>query len=427
MPIYKVPTPAKRTPKVQPQVQGIGSRVVDRIIFLKDDNIEFVKPCPPPQPSPRVSSRAEFTSSPADRAFQTYFPSKSSQPRSYVSKPVVLERNSSVSSGNGSDEGEVLVSGSDDSKLTVQTSESDSGKDEEIVSAFKNYRPTVRVASTSHTANTIIQVESPTYKADKKPSNKKPSNKVSPRVSISNKSHSKNSNTTVKSNKTSNIINSTSNKVKSSQLNKIQQNLTQVQQSSPQISPKIHQNSPKIDQNSTKTSKFSNYRGTTRETSNKPIIQSSREQSNSIETLKIKSGFEFKAVDTISSDSLSSTSSTSPNHSFLDTNTLTEKSPYTVIGGNSKIEYKSVLKTGNKSEKRPSKKSGINFRTEENTTFEYPSEQQLILDEAERIAQKKREVEELIQRCEAQLAMSNQGAVGGNDLFLKSRHDTLLL
>ena len=86
-----------------------------------------------------------------------------------------------------------------------------------------------------------------------------------------------------------------------------------------------------------------------------------------------------------------------------------------------------MLKTGNKSEKRPSKKSGINFRTEENTTFEYPSEQQLILDEAERIAQKKREVEELIQRCEAQLAMSNQGAVGGNDLFLKSRHDTLLL
>ena len=62
MPIYKVPTPAKRTPKVQPQVQGIGSRKVDRVIFLKDDNIEFVKPClPPPQPSPRVSSRAEFT------------------------------------------------------------------------------------------------------------------------------------------------------------------------------------------------------------------------------------------------------------------------------------------------------------------------------------------------------------------------------
>jgi len=393
MPIYKVPTPAKRTPKVQPQV--------------------------PPQPSPRVSSRVEFTSSPADRAFQTYFPSKTSQPRSSLSKPVVLERNSSVSSGNGSDEGEVNVSGTDDSKLNLQTSESDSGKDEEIVSAFKSYRPTVRVASTSNTANTIIQVESPKYKADKSPN--KTSNK-----------YSKISNTPVKSNNTSNILNSTSSTVKTSQLNKIQQNSTQIQNT-----PQIHgnyQNSAKNQQNSPKISKFANYRGTTREPSsklsNKPFIQPSREPSNSIETLKIKSGFEFKAIDTISSDSISSTSSTSPN-SFLDTNTLTEKSPFTVIGGNSKIEYKSALKSVDSisgSEKIvKTKKSGINFKTEANTTFEYPSEQQLILDEAERIAQKKREVEELIQRCEAQLAMSNQGAVGGNDLFLKSRQDTLLL
>ena len=62
MPIYKVPTPAKRTTTVaKVQTAAIGSRKVDRVIFLKDDNIQFVKPCPPPQPSPRNTNRTSFT------------------------------------------------------------------------------------------------------------------------------------------------------------------------------------------------------------------------------------------------------------------------------------------------------------------------------------------------------------------------------
>ena len=63
MPIYKVPTPAKRTTTTVAKVQtaAIGSRKVDRVIFLKDDNIQFVKPCLPPQPSPRNTNRTSFT------------------------------------------------------------------------------------------------------------------------------------------------------------------------------------------------------------------------------------------------------------------------------------------------------------------------------------------------------------------------------
>ena len=245
-----------------------------------------------------------------------------------------LERNSSVSSGNVSDEG----TRSDDlSNKTPnsQNSESDSGKEEEIVSAFKNYRPTVRVSNPTK----IITVPTP----------EKATN-----------------------------------------------------------------------------SKFSNYRPTTRE----------NPSNNSIETFKIKPGFEFKAIDTLSSDSISSTGSlNSPSQSptsFLDSNiqnTISEiensiKVPK-VIGANSPTQHKSAMKSSKKSTK--STRKTANFRIESNSTYEYPSEQQLILDEAERIAQKKREVEELIQRCEAQLAMSNKRAVGGNDIFLKNRQDTLLL
>merc|ERR1711972_1023865 len=97
MPIYKVPTPAKRTVTTK----TTSSKV-------------------PPQPSPRTTKKGYFTPSQADIAHRTYFPASQKppiskkpskptysevQPRSSIIKPVTLERNLSVSSGNISDGG----------------------------------------------------------------------------------------------------------------------------------------------------------------------------------------------------------------------------------------------------------------------------------------------------------------------------------
>merc|ERR1712110_40672 len=82
-----------------------------------------------------------------------------------------------------------------------------------------------------------------------------------------------------------------------------------------------------------------------------------------------------------------------------------------VIGANERVRTKSNIKKNFGTQTSFDKSSSIVLKFAESNLleqiFEYPSEQEMLERETERIARKKKEIEDLIRQCENQLAKSN--------------------
>lgn len=91
-----------------------------------------------------------------------------------------------------------------------------------------------------------------------------------------------------------------------------------------------------------------------------------------------------------------------------------EVEKFKIIGQNSKINQKSNLKSARAVSEDfdyTNRRLNLKFASEIDQTFTYPSEMNIMKAEADEIARKRREVEELIKKCEEQLAVSNKNFV----------------